>query len=83
MIYASVATSETGLASLRRTYARASRFLPSSRGGMGGGFKLFDTPDVQSALRSAVDAVNGGRPVPQASFPNSQDRGAGHEVSPR
>ena len=55
MIYASVATSETGLASLRRTYARASRFLqrpstfsknclfqrsPSSRGDMGGGFKL-------------------------------------------
>jgi enoyl-CoA hydratase/carnithine racemase len=31
---------------------------------------LFDTPDVQMALRNAVEAVANGRPVPKASFPN-------------
>ncbi len=32
---------------------------------------LFDTPDVQSALRNAVDAVSAGLPIPKAHFPAS------------
>jgi enoyl-CoA hydratase/carnithine racemase len=32
---------------------------------------LFDKPDVQSALRNAVDAINAGLPIPAARFPAS------------
>lgn len=31
---------------------------------------LFDTPDVQAALRQAVDAISQGKPIPKATFPD-------------
>lgn len=35
---------------------------------------LFDTPDVQSALRNAVAAVDAGLPIPKSLFPMRSDR---------
>lgn len=35
---------------------------------------LFDTPDVQSALRNAVAAVDAGLPIPKPVFPMRSDR---------
>ena len=59
-----------GIKALMRTWRNEGR--PAARAALYDiSMPLFDTPDVQLALRQAVAAVNGGHPIPRASFPDA------------